>query len=241
MSTCFISDLHLNNHHPAVLDRFHTFLQHEAVHHQTLYILGDLFDGWLGDDISGEAHQATLEALRKTAEHGVSIYVQHGNRDFAMRSRFERESGCRLIRDPHTVKLDGIPVLLTHGDQLCSDDHEYQRYRSIVRHPVVEWVMIHLPRRTRIAIGRRLKQQSGRNKQQKSDTIMDVNQQMVERTMRNRGVLHMVHGHTHRPAAHHFTLDGEVAERWVLGDWDRTDDRDNILIYRDHRFHWLRV
>jgi len=233
MSTCFIADLHLSRNRPEALQRFLDFLQQEAPKHQTLYILGDLFDAWLGDDISIPEHASILDRLQQTSAHGVTIRIQPGNHDFLYRAAFEERSGCQLIPDPYLITLDGAPVLLTHGDQLCTEDRQYQRYRSVIRHPLTEWILLHLSRSLRRKLGRKLGQRSAHDKHHKSSAIMDVTPSAVDTLMRQHGVLQLIHGHTHRPATHTFQLDQAEATRIVLGEWEAEK---SMLIYRSGSF-----
>jgi UDP-2,3-diacylglucosamine hydrolase len=233
MSTCFIADLHLSEKHPEITQRFLHFLKQEASKHQTLYILGDLFEVWLGDDLSSEEAHPILQALHDTAQQGTTIYVQHGNRDFLLGTAFEKQSGCKLIPDPYRIELNNTPVLLTHGDQLCSDDESYQRYRSIIQHPITRWSLLHLPHFFRRKIGQQLRQQSNLGKLEKSSYTMDVTTHTVESWMRKHKVSHLIHGHTHRPAAHTLSVDGGAAQRMVLGDWDSGN---SMLIYDSGEF-----
>ena len=233
MSTCFIADLHLSESHPEVTERFNHFLREEAPQHQTLYILGDLFEIWIGDDLIPNVFSATLQQLHTVSEQGVTIRIQHGNRDFLLGKRFEQLSGTQIIRDPYPITLDSASVLLTHGDQLCTEDLDYQRYRAWIRHPAVTWLLRHLPQGVRQKIGKGLRQRSTLDKQQKSMEIMDVTRDAVDALMREWKSNLLIHGHTHRPAIHTFELDGGRAQRMVLGDWD---SKKNILIYRDGQF-----
>ncbi len=220
------------------MERFTRFLQEEASKHQALYILGDLFEVWLGDDISCNDYAPILEAFQKASQQGTSIYVQRGNRDFLLREDFEQQSGCRLIPDPYILETDSGRILLSHGDLFCSDDLSYQRYRSFIQHPITQWLLLHLPGPIRRWIGHKLRQQSDYGKQRKPSAVMDLNQQQVEVHLQREKSLCMVHGHTHRPGIHSFTLNGKSAQRLVLGDWDSDS---NILIHNTGGFIQLTV
>lgn len=235
MSTCFIADLHLSSEQPEVVERFLRFLGEEAPKHESLYILGDLFEVWLGDDLSIETHLPILQALHHATTQGTVIYLQHGNRDFLLSKQFEQLSGCQLISDPYLIQLNGKPTLLTHGDTLCSEDHNYQRYRRWIRNPLSRWILRHLPQSLRHRIGHALRQRSDSDKQQKSLSIMDVSQQTVEETMLQWHCSTLIHGHTHRPGIHSFTLNGEPAQRLVLGDWD-SHSSSNVLTHHSGIF-----
>ncbi len=236
MSTCFIADLHLSAEEPETVERFIRFLNEEAGEHKTLYILGDLFELWLGDTLPSSGSEPVLEALRTVTDGGTDIYVQHGNRDFLLGSGFEKQSGCKLIADPYLIGLDGRRILLTHGDQLCTGDLSYQKYRKLIRNPLVRWTLLHLPSTVRVAIGDKLRRRSNYDKGNKTSAIMDVTEDKVRETMREWNTRLLIHGHTHRPALHNFELDGKSAERMVLGDWESAD---NTIIYRDGSFRQL--
>ena len=233
MSTCFIADLHLSESTPEVTERFLHFLREEAPNHQTLYILGDLFETWIGDDLIPDAFKVILQQLQTLSQKGIAIRIQHGNRDFLLGKHFEQLSGTQIIRDPYTIELDGGPLLLTHGDQLCTEDISYQRYRAWIRHPVITCLLRHLSQGVRRKIGKGLRQRSTMDKQRKSMAIMDVTQSAVESLMKRGNSTLLIHGHTHRPAIHSFDLNGKHAQRMVLGDWDSTD---NVLIYSNGAF-----
>jgi UDP-2,3-diacylglucosamine hydrolase len=218
-NTLFISDLHLSDERPEITALFLHFLHNAAAKTQALYILGDLFEVWLGDDAVLPAYQPVLEGLRTLTGSGVPVYVMHGNRDFLMGGLFARQSGCRLIPDPTIIDLNGERTLLMHGDTLCSDDLEYQRFRIQVRDPETRKQFLGLPIEQRIAVAKHYREQSRIRTRDKAEEIMDVNQQTVANTMREYGVRRLIHGHTHRPAIHCFCLDDRPARRMVLGDW----------------------
>lgn len=217
--TLFISDLHLHASRPAVTALFLDFL-HAAHDAQALYILGDFFEYWLGDEaVELEAYRPVIAALRRATEAGLPIYVMHGNRDFLLGEGFACATGCRLLPDPTRIVLYGVPALLMHGDKLCTDDVEYQAFRAIVRDPAWQRAFLAKPLAEREALARRLREYSQISTAQKEPQIMDVTAQAVEATMHAHGVRLLIHGHTHRPGEHRFTLDGEEATRVVLGDW----------------------
>lgn len=235
MSSCFIADLHLSDNQPEGMERFLRFLDEEASKHQSLYILGDLFEAWLGDDLSSRLYLPVLQALQRTAAQGTAIYVQHGNRDFLLGSQFEQLSGCQLIDDPFLIQLDGKPVLLTHGDTLCSGDQSYQQYRRWIRNPIARSILRHLPQVLRRRIGHALRQRSDNDKRLKSSNIMDVTQQTVEEVMQQWNCDSLIHGHTHRPNIHSFFLNGQSVQRLVLGDWENNSSN-NVLIHNSGAF-----
>jgi UDP-2,3-diacylglucosamine hydrolase len=215
----FISDLHLDAGDAEAIARFVAFMDGEARTARELYILGDLFEAWIGDDDDDVRLKPIVAALRRLTSAGTACAVMHGNRDFLIGQRFCADTGCRLLPDHELIQLGGEPVLLTHGDLLCTDDTRYLTLRGRLRS--AEWqqdfLSKSLPERREIALA--LRQLSATEIAAKSEYIMDVNQDAVERTMREFGVTRLMHGHTHRPAVHRFTLDGKPAERLVLGAW----------------------
>ena len=217
--TLFISDLHLSDERPEITALFSLFLQNDAARANALYILGDLFEVWLGDDTVLPAYQPVIDGIRALTASGVPVYVMHGNRDFLIGERFAQLSGCQLLEDPTVIELDGKRTLLMHGDTLCTDDVEYQRFRSQVRNPDTQRQFLALPINERIAVAKHYRQESRERSRSKAEEIMDVNQGAVMDIMRRHGVFHLIHGHTHRPAVHSFTLDNHDAKRIVLGDW----------------------
>lgn len=226
--TLFISDLHLSAQRPALTALFLRFLEQRAALAGQLYILGDLFDAWIGDD--DDALPDVRVGLRRLTDRGTLCSVVRGNRDFLVGRRFARATGCRLISDPYRAQLGRESVLLMHGDLLCTDDVAYQRFRRRVRNPLVQRLFLWLPlaRRRRIAAGYR--QRSGEAMTAKAPEIMDVNSEAVRRQMRAFGVQRLIHGHTHRPGDHHFRLDGQPALRQVLADWQ--NERGELLAQR---------
>jgi UDP-2,3-diacylglucosamine hydrolase len=219
VKTLFVSDLHLDPAHPEIARQFHAFLAGEARDAQALYILGDLFEAWLGDDDPDPAARATVAALRALVDSGVPVFVMHGNRDFLIGERFCRDTGATLLPDGTVVSLDAEPVLLMHGDALCTDDVSYQRLRRIVRNPLVRWIFRRMSLDQRRALAGRLRAGSREHVGMTAPEIMDVNADAVGRAMRAAGVRTLIHGHTHRPAVHRFEVDGAPARRIVLGDW----------------------
>lgn len=215
----FISDLHLDPAQPEIARQFLDFLDGEARRADELYILGDLFEVWLGDDDPDPAVRTIVEALRRLTDAGVRCSFMHGNRDFLVGERFARETGCRLLADGTVTDVLGERVLLMHGDVLCTDDHSYQRLRRILRNPVVLWLVRHLSLAQRRRLAQRLRAGSRMHVGTTAPEIMDVNADAVAATMRAAGVRTLVHGHTHRPAVHSLDLDGTPARRIVLGDW----------------------
>lgn len=217
--TLFISDLHLSPERPELIALFGNFLRARGAEAQALYILGDLFEVWLGDDAVHPAYQTVLAGLRSLTEGGVPVYVMHGNRDFLLGADFEKASGGILIGDPALIDLNGERTLLMHGDVLCTDDVEYQQFRRHVRNPETQRQFLAMSVEQRIATARQFRDASRERSRYKAEDIMDVNQAAVAAAMRDHGVRLFIHGHTHRPALHRFDLDGQEARRIVLGDW----------------------
>lgn len=219
MATLFISDLHLDSARPDITGQALEFLEAETRGADALYILGDLFEAWVGDDDPEPEKRRVIAALRRLADAGLPCYFMHGNRDFLVGSGFAEASGCTLLADPTVVELYGTRVLLMHGDTLCTDDHEYQAFRQMVRNPAWQQVMLAKPLAERRMLAKHLRETSAASMAGKSMEIMDVNQDAVVAAMREAGVYTLLHGHTHRPAVHRFEADGRDAVRIVLGDW----------------------
>ena len=219
MKTLFVSDLHLDAASPEIARQFHAFLEDEARSAEALYILGDLFEAWLGDDDPDPAARATVRALRALTASGVTVFVMHGNRDFLIGERFCRETGATLLSDGTVVELYGERAVLLHGDALCTDDASYQRLRRIVRNPVVRGLFRLMTLNQRRALAARLRAGSRAHVGMTAPEIMDVNADAVAQAFRMAGVRTMIHGHTHRPAMHPLEIDGAPAKRIVLGDW----------------------
>ena len=219
MKTLLISDLHLDAAQPAIAQQLVAFLEREARGSDGLYILGDLFEAWLGDDDPDPAARAVIAALRRLVDGGVPCFVMHGNRDFLIGERFCRDTGATLLDDGTIAERHGRRVLLMHGDALCTDDVSYQRLRRIVRSPVVRWVFGRLSLVQRRALAAKLRAGSRRHIGMTAPEIMDVNAAAVAEAFRSSGVDTLIHGHTHRPAVHDFVVDGVPVRRIVLGDW----------------------
>jgi UDP-2,3-diacylglucosamine hydrolase len=219
MTTLFISDLHLEADRPEIGSQFGEFMQGEARDAEALYILGDLFESWVGDDDPNPHYREMKAEIRDFAASGVPVFFMHGNRDFLVGERFAEETGVEILADPATVNLYGSKVLLSHGDAMCTDDVEYQQVRAMTRNPEWQAMMLAKPLEERLAIARNARETSRSRNAGLSEEIMDVNQSAVERAMTEHGVRLLLHGHTHRPAVHEFELGGEPATRIVLGDW----------------------
>lgn len=220
MFTAFVSDLHLSPDRPAPAAAFVAFLRTQATGAQALYILGDLFEFWAGDDgLDDPFHQTVASALRELAARGVAVHVMRGNRDFLLGARFEAASGARLMEDAAVIDLHGTPTLLMHGDTLCTEDLRYQAFRARVRHPMVQRLFLALPKSLRQGIARRARRLSERDSARKTMQIMDVTSEAVTGVLRASGCRRLIHGHTHRPAVHAHDVDGRRCERIVLADW----------------------
>lgn len=217
MSALFVSDCHLSPERPHIMDCFTGFLQGRARRADQLFILGDLFDYWIGDDDPAEEFAGVFRALAALGAR-IPVWFIAGNRDFMAGAQFARRTGCRLLPDTHVLNADR-PTLLMHGDLLCTADTGYLRYRRIVRHPLAMAAARRLRLNWRRRIALSLRQTSRRAMAGKSEAVMDVEQRTVTAYMRRFSVRRLIHGHTHRPAIHDFTLDGEPAQRIVLGDW----------------------
>lgn len=215
MSVLLISDLHLSPERPAVTRAFFAFLRHQAREAEALYILGDLFESWIGDDDPTRLPREVIGELKQLSDSGTRLYFIHGNRDFMIARRFARETGCTLLPEHHVARLGGEPVLLLHGDTLCTEDEAYQKFRRISRNRPLQFVMRHLPLKKRQQIAADLRRKSMNANANKADNIMDVTPAEVERKMKAFGVKRMIHGHTHRPDRHVLPC----GERLVLGDW----------------------
>jgi len=220
VTTLFISDLHLCGDRLAITRLFLDFLRHRARAADALYILGDLFEYWIGDEaVEQDEFRVIIGGLRDLTASGTSVLVMHGNRDFLMAGGFEKATGCRLLPDPTHVELHGSPTLLMHGDTLCTDDTEYMAFRAKVRERAWQREFLDKSVAERDAIVRNYREISRNSTSSKKPEIMDVNQNAVEKVMREHGVRRLIHGHTHRPKEHVFDLDGRPARRMVLGDW----------------------
>ncbi len=221
--TLFISDLHLSEGEPHITQLFLKFLRETAPQAEALYILGDLFEYWAGDDdCDTPYHREILDAMRTAASNGTRLFIMHGNRDFLMDQDMAKACNATLLPDPYLLNLYGTPTVLTHGDILCTDDVQYQAFRKQVRDATWRSNFLAQPLEQRKAIIEQLRKLSEENKQGKAMEIMDVNAEAVANMFRMHDCPRMIHGHTHRQKLHHLTVDGKESERWVLGDWHAT-------------------
>ena len=215
----FISDLHIDASRPAIIEHFLSFLATEAPYASALYILGDLFESWVGDDVPDAAQSAAIAGLRALSSTGVPCFVMHGNRDFLLSTEFCRLSGAQLLQDPLIVTLYGERVLVMHGDALCTDDRAYQRLRATVRDADWQRRFCSLSVESRLALAGAARDGSKAHTASLEYTIADVNADSVARALRAAGVSTLLHGHTHRPGIHALSVDGRPCMRIVLGDW----------------------
>jgi UDP-2,3-diacylglucosamine hydrolase len=215
----FVSDLHLAEQRPRTIARFLRFLAEEASRHRELVILGDLFEFWIGDDAAAPA-RPIVDALGAYSASGRRLLLMHGNRDPLLGHDFAAASGGTLLADPIVLDVAGTPTLLSHGDAWCTLDVAYQRFRATVRQPGFQRDFLSKALDERIAFARGLRLQSDSEKSMKAADIMDVTPDAVVAALREAGVRRIIHGHTHRPAAHVVDLGDALAERWVLPDWD---------------------
>jgi UDP-2,3-diacylglucosamine hydrolase len=219
MDTLFVSDLHLDAALPAAIAQFEAFLQGPARAAAALYILGDLFESWVGDDDDDPERARVCTALRALTAAGVACHVCHGNRDFLLAQGFEQRTGCGIIADPTVIELHGERVLLTHGDALCTGDAAYQRLRSVVRSSAWQRRFLRLPLATRRRLAAAARAGSRAHTGMSVPDIMDASEAAVLAVLRAGGVRTLIHGHTHRPGVHEFLVDGASARRYVLGAW----------------------
>lgn len=222
MSTLFISDLHLEDDRPEISGWLLEFLAGPARSAEALYILGDLFEYWIGDDALSPTAKALAEHTAALTRSGLKICFQHGNRDFLLGEAYAAEAGLELLPEYHVADLYGQPTLLLHGDSLCTDDTEYQAFRAQSRRPDWQAAVLAMSVPERIAMAKNAREASAEHKGAASMEIMDVNADAVQRAFVEHGVTRMIHGHTHRPAVHSHELpDGSAATRYVLSDWYR--------------------
>jgi UDP-2,3-diacylglucosamine hydrolase len=228
----FISDLHLSGERPETVQLFLNFLQTRAAAASHLYILGDLFEVWIGDDDRQAPIPEVIAALRRLTNAGTWLGVMHGNRDFLLGADFCNASGAELLPDPSQRILGGVPTLLMHGDMLCTDDTTYLAFRQQVRDPEFQRQFLGLPLEARRQKARQYRGMSSEATSHKQDAIMDVNPQAVINLLKQQQAERLIHGHTHRPGDHSLRVDGRRASRHVLGDW-HADGAD--ILYLDER------
>ena len=219
MTTLFISDLHLDDRRPETTALLQEFLLNEATNADALYILGDLFEFWLGDDVPSQSSVAVASAISRISGNGVPCYFMHGNRDFLLGETYAKQAGMELLPEEHIVDLYGERVLLMHGDSLCTDDIAYQQLRTLVRNPAWQQDILSKTPQERLQMALQMREASAEHKGNEDMSIMDVNHDEVIRAFERHDVLRLIHGHTHRPATHDLEVNGQSAQRIVLGDW----------------------
>lgn len=246
MRTLLVADLHLSSDTPELNQGFYRYLEHTAPGADALYILGDLFDAWIGDDLLDVAHhplsgvaQEVIKRLQRLSNDGTTVYLMHGNRDFLLGERFVAACQAKLLADIEQADIQGISMVLLHGDSLCTQDGAYMAFRQQSRNPEWQAQMLALPLEQRLELAKSLRMQSGAANANKAEAIMDVTQQEVIKLMERYGVTTMIHGHTHRPRVHDLTVEDVPAKRYVLGDWDAHHGWD-IVIERSDRVPQLR-
>jgi UDP-2,3-diacylglucosamine hydrolase len=228
----FISDLHITWDKPEITNRFLHFLDNRATQAGALYILGDLFDAWVGDDDASPPNPKIRESLKRLTGSGTKIYFQQGNRDFLLGQQFCDHTGIILLDDPFVIDLFGVPTLLMHGDLLCTDDLPYQEFRNKSRTSEWQQNVLSKPLFVRLLAARWYRMRSYFHKRQKTQDIMDVNQGTVANTMAGHNCLRLIHGHTHRPNIHDFEINGKPAQRYVLSAW--TKNKGEALVWDEN-------
>ena len=220
MFTLLVSDLHLAVERPRIVEQFFSFLSGPGREADALYVLGDLFEHWLGDDNAEDPLNAEVaQGFEALSASGTAVYFMHGNRDVLVGREFAGRAGARLLDDPTLVDLCGTPTLLMHGDTLCTDDIEYLQFRAYAHNPQNQARFLGMPLNARRAEMDALRARNVNAKLGKTAEIMDVNRGAVEAALRNHGYPRLIHGHTHRPARHVHEVDAHTCERWVLADW----------------------
>jgi UDP-2,3-diacylglucosamine hydrolase len=238
MATLFVSDVHLSSARPNMVDAFTGFLDGTARSADALYILGDLFDVWLGDDDDRSPHGPVVEALARLSASGIPVSVMPGNHDFLLGGEFSERSGCPLLEDHALIDVYGTSVLCMHGDTLCTRDVDYQEFRKYARDPGNQREFLSLPLPMRVQRAAAILRDADEKVALKPADIMDVTPEAVAQVMEEHGVRFLVHGHTHRPGVHALAVDGMEATRIVLGDWY---ERDSVLIWDDAGYHLGRI
>lgn len=234
--TLFISDLHLNENNPGITQQFLQLLKSCDASVDALYILGDLFEAWIGDDDDTPFHYKIINALKEATQKGLLIYFMYGNRDFLIGKKFLRETGCKLLSDEEKISLYGTPVLLMHGDTLCTRDIAYLKARKIGRNRFFQFLFLLMPLKFRRNFANKMRLKSTLHTQSVAKEIMDVIQEEVERVMQKHNVRYLIHGHTHRPAFLEFSINGLQATRIILSAWHDHDSsalvwEENLRIY----------
>lgn len=220
MTIRLISDLHLDEKNPALCRAFFNYLDTLPEDTEALYILGDFFEAWVGDDDDLPFHENIRQRLKQLTQSGMPVFFMHGNRDFLVQDLFAKQTGCQIIPDPYILHYHEQTIALLHGDSLCTDDVEYQAFRAQMRDPNVQNMLLSQSLTERRALAQSLRDNSKEANSNKAEDIMDINQAELEKVMSDLQVKTLIHGHTHRPAKHRFVRDGENMSRIVLGDWN---------------------
>jgi len=226
MTTLFIADIHLSEERTELTEAFFNYLDYRAIEADTLYILGDLFDAWIGDDAMGDFENSVADKIAEYAAKGKEVFLMHGNRDFLMGNHFAQRAHLTILDDPSLVMLGDIPVLITHGDMLCTDDKKYMKFRKMVRNPLWQKMALAMPLSQRRKVAQQMREKSQTSNIDKPKEIMDVNHDAVVRLMQKYKVRTMVQGHTHRPDVHEFDVADGSMRRYVLGDWRINHEHD---------------
>jgi UDP-2,3-diacylglucosamine hydrolase len=234
MTTLFISDLHLTPSRTDITECFIRFMREEAAKADALYVLGDLFEFWIGDDDNSRFSRSIKNEFKALTDSGVPCYFIHGNRDFLVGKRFSKETGVVLLDEVAVIDLYGTKAVVLHGDTLCTDDHSYQAYRKKVHQPWLQWIFNRMPMFIKKKIVAKVQQDIGQDKQKKSLEIMDVNQSEVENVLSQTKTSIMIHGHTHRPNVHRINALGKKKTRIVLGDWY---EQGSVLVWQKDQFN----
>ncbi len=238
MHTLFISDLHLHESRPQITRAFFQLLQTQTKDLEALYILGDFFDAWIGDDDDALLNAQVAGELKKLSARGTRLFLMHGNRDFLIGNQFATQAGARLIAEGTLINLYGTPTLLLHGDSLCTGDLDYMKFRHQVRSAQWQQQILAQPLSTRRALAAQMREKSQTMNSLKADDILDVTPSEVIRVMQEAGVTRLIHGHTHRPARHALQVKGVPAERIVLGDWHELAWAIHASQHKLELIHW---
>jgi len=233
LTTLIIADLHLTNVESDKVNFFNTFCETHASKVDQLFILGDLFNTWLGDEVSVASHKAIISTLKKLTQQ-TKVFVMAGNRDFLLSHNFEAATGCKLINEPFELEHNTKKFLLIHGDSLCTDDINYQKLKKVLRNPLVQYIFLHLPKNIRLKLTGQLRKKSVEAQSYKSSKIMDVNQQATDLLMSEYPDHDLIHGHTHRQKTH--TMKNYT--RYVLGDWSQNKGN---AIKLSESLEWLEI
>ncbi len=219
MTTLFISDIHISEQHPEICDQLIDFLENHTQQSKALYILGDLFEYWLGDDDTNPEYKRIKLALKKISNKNIPTYFMHGNRDFLIGESFARETGITILSDPSIIELYNEKILISHGDIFCTDDIDYQSSRKLTRDPNWQKIILGKSLEERKAFAYEARKKSSIHTQKTNEALMDVNQSEINKAFKKYGLNKIIHGHTHKPAIHNSIINGEPYKRIVLGDW----------------------